>query len=65
MLGFWSNGDRSLYDAFLKQVQKEFEAELAKTTDNWQRRALEKKMEAEAKRRMKEASSSQSLWNSN
>ena len=64
MPGFWSNGDQSLYDAFLKQVRKEFEAELAKTTDHWQREALEKKMEAEAKRRMKETSSPQSLWSS-
>jgi hypothetical protein len=43
MPGFWINGDRSLYDAFLKQVRKEFEAELAKTTDHWQRQALEQK----------------------
>jgi hypothetical protein len=48
--------------AFLDLVRKEFEGELAATTDYWERHAIEQKIEAEAARRMREPSSSQSLW---
>ncbi len=60
--GFSAGGERRLNDALYEQVRREFAAELAAATEHWAYAAVEKKIEAEVKRRIKEVSSPQSLW---
>jgi hypothetical protein len=59
---FSAGGEQRLNDAIREQVRREFAEELATTTEYWAHAALEKKIEDEVKRRMKEVSSPQSLW---
>jgi hypothetical protein len=58
-----AGGEQRLHDAIRDQVRLEFAKELATATEYWAHAALEKKIEDEVKRRMKEVSSPQSLWN--
>ena len=61
-LGISAGGGERLREAVAKQVRLEFKQELASTTELWARAALEKKIAAEVKRRMKGLASPQSLW---
>lgn len=60
--GLSADGERSLNKAIYEQVRREFAAELASTSEYWAHDAIEKKIEDEVKRRMKEVASPQSLW---
>ena len=60
--GFSVDGERRLRDALREQVRAEFAAELAATTEHWAHAAVEKKIEDEVTRRMKQVASPQSLW---
>ena len=57
-----ADGERRLKDAISEQVRREFAAELAAATEHWAQAAVEKKIEDEVERRMKEVASSHSLW---
>ena len=61
-LGISAGGGERLREAVAKQVRLEFKQELASTPKHWARAALEKKIAAEVKRRMKGLASPQSLW---
>ena len=60
--GISEGGLERLRYAIVKQVRLDFEPELAAATEHWMRAAVEKKIEDEIDRRMKEVASPQSLW---
>jgi hypothetical protein len=60
--GFIADGERRLRDATYAPVRREFAAELAAATEYWAHAAVEKKIDEEVKRRMKDLASPQSLW---
>lgn len=53
--------ERRLKDATYEQVRREFAEELAAATEYWAHDAVEKKIDNEAKRRLKEVASSRPL----
>ena len=61
-LGISTGANERLRHAVEEQVRREHEAELAASTDYWQRMAIEAKIFQELKRRMKDLASPQSLW---
>jgi hypothetical protein len=60
--GFSAGGEQRFRDALREQVRGEFAAELAATTEHWAHATVEKKIEDEITRRMKQVASPQSLW---
>jgi hypothetical protein len=60
--GFSPGGERRLREALREQVRAEFAAELAAAIEHWAHDAVEKKIEDEVTRRMKQVASPQSLW---
>ena len=49
-------------DGIYEKVRREFAVELAAANEYWAHAAVEKKIEDEAKRRMKDVASPQALW---
>jgi len=62
--GIDPGGEHRLRAAIRVEVRKEHQGELSAATKNWQRLAIEEKIEQEIEDRMKRLASSYSLWSS-
>ena len=63
-LGIAEGGEDRLREAIEQQLRREHEEALSATTDYWQKVAIEKKIEDEVEKRMKQVASPYSLWSS-